>query len=303
MLTNSKIVIDVKDIDKSPILDTGLSLIIENITSQEDFSKAYDFIKRFYEENIYVTLYSNNNKIQKKLSQINYDSQIIAFFIEGDMNFNKKRYCFGDLIRIIQKLTSEDGCPWDKEQTHESIRPNMIEEAYEAVDAVNRNDKEGIMEELGDVMLQTVLNADIAKRNNDFTIEDVISHLCHKLYFRHTHIFGNNKADNALDALSNWEKAKAEEKNYSTTADQIAKLPQNLPALLYCQKALKKLFSSNIINLEDFEKLLKDLALGDYEQKLGSNFISLCAQSLKMNLDAEVILSKTMHQLIKNIYD
>ena len=117
-----------------------------------------------------------------------------------------------ELISIIEKLRAPNGCPWDREQTHYSLRPNMIEEAYEAVDAIDENDMPHLKEELGDVLLQVVLHSQIAKEEGAFDIEDVARELNEKLIHRHPHVFGNAKINNSQDVLNAWDKLKAEEK-------------------------------------------------------------------------------------------
>ncbi|MCL2256331.1 MAG: nucleotide pyrophosphohydrolase [Firmicutes bacterium] len=124
----------------------------------------------------------------------------------------KENYSFEDLMRVIERLTSEDGCEWDKKQTHESILKNMTEEANEACDAILSGDISAIIEETGDVMLQTLFHADIARRNGTYTISDVINVLAKKLISRHPHVFGDKKARTAEEALAFWNDAKRNEK-------------------------------------------------------------------------------------------
>ena len=116
-----------------------------------------------------------------------------------------------ELIEVIRTLRSENGCPWDREQTHASLRPNMLEEAYEAVDAIDENDMAHLREELGDVLLQVLLHSQIADENGDFNIENVAKELKDKLIHRHPHVFGNTKVKNADDVVVNWDKLKQEE--------------------------------------------------------------------------------------------
>lgn len=163
-----------------------------------------------------------------------------AFLPLSDGLMEKKRFGFYDLIFIMKKLTSNDGCPWDKAQTHESIRINMLEEAYEAVEAIDSGDTENLIEELGDVILQSVFHCDMARREGEFDIGDVISALCEKLVFRHTHIFGKDKALDADSALVLWEAAKAKEKKYSSLSEQLERIPVVFPASLRAEKYLKK---------------------------------------------------------------
>ena len=116
---------------------------------------------------------------------------------------------FENLLSLMDTLLGENGCPWDREQTHESLRPNMLEEAGEAVEAIDSKDMDSLMEELGDVLLQVLFHAKIAEKNGTFTIDDVMKRLSEKLVSRHTHVFGNDAALTAEDALLVWEKNKA----------------------------------------------------------------------------------------------
>lgn len=143
-----------------------------------------------------------------------------------------------ELISIIRKLRAPDGCPWDREQTHYSLRPNMIEEAYEAVDAIDDNDMKHLKEELGDVLLQVVLHAQIASEEGAFDIEDVAQELNKKLIHRHPHVFGNAKIDNSDDVLQAWDKLKAEEKTHRKSA--MDGISRSQAALISAQKISKK---------------------------------------------------------------
>lgn len=141
------------------------------------------------------------------------------------------------LIDILETLRSENGCAWDREQTHYSLKKNMIEEAYEAVDAIEDGDCEHLKEELGDVLLQVVLHSQIAKEGNEFTIEDVAKGISDKLVHRHPHVFGDVKVSDTKDILDNWEKLKAEEKKHRKSAmDGISKAQS---ALMSAQKISK----------------------------------------------------------------
>lgn len=142
------------------------------------------------------------------------------------------------LIEIIDTLRSPGGCDWDREQTHATLKRNMLEEAYEAVDAINDNDMKHLQEELGDVLLQVVLHAQIAKEEKAFDIEDVAKTLSDKLIHRHPHVFGNQKVSSTAEILDNWEKLKKEEKPHRTSVmDGISKAQS---ALMSAQKISKK---------------------------------------------------------------
>jgi len=127
-----------------------------------------------------------------------------------NIDLTKENYTFDELVQLVAFLTGENGCPWDKVQTHKSIRGNMLEEAGEAIEAIDSGDIESLKEELGDVLLQSVLHSDIAKRAGEFDINGVISVLCRKIIDRHTHVFGNDKAATAEEAVEFWKKAKKE---------------------------------------------------------------------------------------------
>ena len=142
------------------------------------------------------------------------------------------------LIEIIEILRSENGCKWDREQTHATLRRNMLEEAYEAVDAIDDNDAKHLKEELGDVLLQVVLHAQIAKEEKTFDIEDVAKGISDKLVHRHPHVFGDVKVASTQEILDNWEKLKKEEKPHRTSImDGISK---SQAALMSAQKISKK---------------------------------------------------------------
>lgn len=150
-----------------------------------------------------------------------------------------KRHGFTDLIEIMENLLGENGCPWDRSQTHESIRINLIEEAYELVDAIDRDDLDGMIEESGDVLLQAVFHCMLGKADGEYDVYDATTGLCNKLIKRHTHIFGDKKAASAEEALKCWTAAKNVEKKYVDYSDKMDKLPKNLPALLYAYKMQK----------------------------------------------------------------
>ena len=166
------------------------------------------------------------------------------------------------LIDIVATLRSENGCQWDREQTHQSLRPNMLEEAYEAVDAIDENNMENLREELGDVLLQVVLHAQIAKDNNTFDIEDVAKELSNKLIYRHPHVFGNAKVNSTKEILDTWDRLKKEEKSdRKSVLDGVSK---SQSALMAAQKISKKVVK---VGFEwDSEKSLKECIESEYNE-------------------------------------
>lgn len=153
------------------------------------------------------------------------------------INFkSKSRYDFDDLVEIMNLLRGPEGCPWDREQTHESIRRNFVEEVYEALDAIDRKDDANLREELGDVMMQVVFHARIAQEGGRFDIGDVTDEVCKKLIHRHPHIFGTASADTSDEVLKNWDAIKRVEKGQKDTTQTMREVPHSLPALLYADK-------------------------------------------------------------------
>lgn len=153
---------------------------------------------------------------------------------------NKERYTVEDLLDIMALLRAEDGCPWDREQTHESIRANFIEETYEVIEAIDTKDSALLREELGDVLMQVVFHARISEEAGDFTFDDVADEVCRKLVVRHPHVFGDVKADTTDKVLTNWDKIKAETKHRDTLADTLNSVPRTLPSLMRAAKIAKK---------------------------------------------------------------
>ena len=156
-----------------------------------------------------------------------------------DYNF-KDRYSFDDLVQIMSILRSPEGCPWDREQDHESIRKSLIEETYEVIEAINKKDPVLLCEELGDVLLQIVFHSQMAAEEGQFDIGDVTDGICKKLIERHPHVFGDVKADTAEKVLDNWDDIKRKTKGQKTQGASMEKVPRELPALMRAQKIQKK---------------------------------------------------------------
>ncbi|MDR0491020.1 MAG: nucleoside triphosphate pyrophosphohydrolase [Oscillospiraceae bacterium] len=153
---------------------------------------------------------------------------------------NKPSYDVADLKNIIELLRSPKGCPWDSEQTHESIRRNLLEEAYEAAEAIDERNTEHLCEELGDVLMQVVFHADIEEKAGRFSLDSVADAACKKLIRRHPHVFGQARVKDSVEVLSNWDAIKRDEKNQEMTADAMRSVARSLPALWRAEKLQKK---------------------------------------------------------------
>lgn len=214
------------------------------------------------------------------------------------------------LVDIIAVLRGENGCPWDKEQTHKSLRPNMLEEAYEAVDAIDDADISNLREELGDVLLQVVLHAQIAKDNGEFDIEDIAKELSAKLIHRHPHIFGDVHVESADDVMVNWDKLKKEEKTYRKSI--LDGIPKSQSALMSAQKISKKVVKvgfewdsveslKNCIRSEykEFDEAVKSGNYEFMEDEMGDIFFATVNLARWYKIDAEQALLRANKKFIK----
>lgn len=157
------------------------------------------------------------------------------------INFvRKEKYGFDDLVRITKILRSPEGCPWDREQTHKSIRMNFVEETFEACEAIDNDDTVLLREELGDVLAQVVFHAELESEIGSFDIDDVADGVCKKFIERHPHVFGDVSADTSDEVLKNWDEIKRREKNQKTHFSAMDSVARSLPALMRAEKLQSK---------------------------------------------------------------
>ena len=174
------------------------------------------------------------------LDRLDWIDYLTSLCISGIDSFQKKYYNVNNLIEIMEVLRSKEGCPWDSMQTHDSLKQYLIEETYEVLEAIDKEDDFLLEEELGDLLLQIIFHSQIAKERNVFSIDDVVSGICEKMIFRHPHVFKNAKADNIDEVMSTWEEQKRQEKQIKNIADSMEMIPKELPALLKSEKIQKK---------------------------------------------------------------
>lgn len=215
----------------------------------------------------------------------------------------KKYKNLEELIDVVAKLRAPDGCPWDREQTHTSLRPNMLEEAYEAVDAIDENDMAHLREELGDVLLQVLLHSQIASESNEFTLDDVAKELKEKLIHRHPHVFGTAKINNADDVLKTWDKLKSEEKiERKSTMDGLSR---SQAALISAQKISKRavktgfewpneesLYDCVMSEIEEFKEAEIEKDKNHMEEEMGDILFAIVNLARWNKIDAEQALLK-----------
>ena len=181
----------------------------------------------------------------------------------------KSRYDINDLLSIMKILRSENGCPWDKVQTHESIRTDLIEECYEVCEGIDRNSPEILREELGDLLMQVVFHAQIETEENHFDFDDVCNDICQKLIYRHPHVFGEVKADTEDEVLKNWDALKKASKKQETYTETLESVPKTFPALLRGEKVCKRAARAGlpINNAEDCINKIQ-AALGELSRRI-----------------------------------
>ena len=208
---------------------------------------------------------------------------------------NKEKYCADDLRKIMEILRSENGCPWDKVQTHKSIRQDMLEEAYETVEAIDFESDEMLCEELGDVLLQVMFHSRIAEEEGRFSVDDVYTGVCKKMIERHPHIFGDVRVKTVDDVLTNWDAIKQNSKKRDTLKEQLDGVCKALPALMLASKYSSKCMKNGIEIETSFEFPKAD------EDEIGEALFRLVAFSKKNGIDPELALRKKCESFLKKI--
>ena len=215
---------------------------------------------------------------------------------------SKDSYSVSDLVRIVRVLRSENGCPWDKVQTHKTIKKDLLEETYEVMEAIDCDSPEMMQEELGDVLLQVVFHTVLESEQGHFELDDVTNDVCRKLIVRHPHVFGNVNVEGVDDVLRNWDSIKMDTKGQETFTDTLKSVPKIFPALMRAQKLGKRAAKSGFdfeSPQQAFDSLKSEVSeveevLGDKDkaaQELGDLMFSCVNVARKLGLDAEELLS------------
>ncbi len=237
------------------------------------------------------------------------------------------KYTIEDLIAVVRRLFAPDGCPWDRAQTHDSLRRNLPEEAYEAVDAIDSGRSERIADELGDVLLQVLMHSAIAERDGEFQFDDVTDNLSRKLISRHSHVFGTDTADSPDAVLTVWDKNKMREKGHASFSETLTDVPAGLPALMRADKLQKRAakagfdwpdaagarekINEELAEVEDvllkngkplYEKLSaeKDAAVHrEAEAEVGDLLFACVNYARLLGIDPEIALNRTNAKFIR----
>lgn len=219
----------------------------------------------------------------------------------------KERYDIDDLLKIMEILRSENGCPWDREQNHKSIRKDFLEEVYEACEAIDLEDRELLREELGDVLLQVVFHARIEEEKGSFCFGDCVNELCNKLIVRHPHVFGEVKVKNTEEVLSNWNDIKQQTKGQETYTETLRSVCGALPALMRAQKIGKRAQRAGM-DFPDMESALRSLEseiaevraanAEELAEELGDMLFSAVNAVRLAGYDAEELLTKASDKFV-----
>lgn len=226
----------------------------------------------------------------------------------------KEKYNFNDLLRIMEILRAPDGCMWDREQDHQSIRRNFIEETYEVCEAIDEQDPEHLKEELGDVLLQVVFHAQMEKEKGVFDIGDVADGICKKLIYRHPHIFGTVEVGSSEEILRNWDELKRKEKHQKSDTDTLASVAKSLPGLIRAEKLQKKAAKvgfdwENAQGAlekagEELDEVKRAIAGdGDPEEEIGDLLFAAVNVARHLKVDPERAMEKTCNKFIRRFAD
>ena len=234
---------------------------------------------------------------------------LTSIYIPKDLG-NKKD--FQDLLDIIETLRNPGGCPWDREQTHESLKSALLEECYEVIDAIENEDEDDLIEELGDVLLQVVFHASIGKEDGYFDIMDVIGGISNKMINRHPHVFGNEKANTSEQVLVNWDEIKKEEKGIKTLTEEMQNIAKSLPATTRAYKVQKKAkkvgFDWDDVNcamdkvkeeLNEIKDVYNCEDKSIIEGEVGDLLFACINVARFLEVDGELALDKTIKKFIK----
>lgn len=241
---NSFKMIDALSLDEQKP-DTSCLNIVCQVYDKEIASDVKLALSEYYDDETEVYLLTSSateNSITEKLKLYEIDfseniNHLTSLVIPPQNSLSTPRE-FDSLVYVIAALRGENGCPWDKEQTHETLTPYVVEEAYEVVSAIKKKDCDNLCEELGDLLLQVVLHAQIAEEKNEFNIHDVINSVNQKMVRRHPHVFANSGLPE--DLYKNWDEIKKDEHKYCTITEEMKDVAEALPALTYAEKIQKK---------------------------------------------------------------
>lgn len=310
-------IIDAFDI-KNQILDKRIGLIVTQVYNKFIASDVKLALLEYYKDDTEIYFIRaagvKDTESIRTMPLYELDRQgdidyLTSIYIPRDVENNKDFY---DLLDIMEKLRSSDGCPWDREQTHESIKKSMIEESYEVVEAIEKNDDNMVIEELGDVLFQIVFHAQLGKEEGIYNINDIISGICSKMIYRHPHVFGDSNCETSSDVIKKWDEIKKNEQGLKSHTDELKHVPKILPALMRADKVQKKAAKVGF-DLDSIEGVFNKVLEEFYEVKneynaskkdrileeVGDLIFSVVNVARFLDIDSEFALNYTIDKFIK----
>lgn len=312
-------IIDAFDLGEE-LLDKRTGIIItqvyDNLIASEVKLKLLDYYRGNENMEIYFVRGAGIPEVEsiRKIKIYELDRQkdidyLTSVYVPQCTGINKD---FPDLVHIMDILRGDGGCPWDKEQTHETLKQNLIEESYEVLDAIDKNDFEHMKEELGDVLLQVVFHARMGKEEGYFDIQDVVQGICDKMINRHPHIFGDIKADSSEEVLKNWDEIKKKEHRIESYTDELRYIPKNLPALMRADKVQRKAkkvgfdwdnvegaISKVLEELNEVKDVYKGKNRAKIIEEVGDLIFAAVNVSRFLDIDPEIALNSTIDKFIE----
>lgn len=309
-------IIDAFDI-KMQVLDKRLGTIITQVYNKFIASEVKLALSEYYKEDteIYFVRAAGVKGLEsiRKMPLYELDRQgdidyLTSVYIPKDIENTKDFY---DLLNIMETLRGENGCPWDKEQTHESLKRDLIEECYEVLEAIDEKDEEKLVEELGDVLLNVVFHAQIGKEDGYFNVNDVLKAICTKMIERHPHVFGNVDAETSDEVLVNWDKIKKKEQGLKTYTDELRHVAKNLPALIRADKVQAKAkkvgfdwdrvecaMDKVLEELNEVKDVYKDQNVARIQEEIGDLLFASVNVARFLDIDPELALNYTIEKFI-----
>ncbi|MBC8062459.1 MAG: nucleoside triphosphate pyrophosphohydrolase [Clostridiaceae bacterium] len=302
---------------KNQIQDRRSGIIITQVYNNLIASEVKLWLSEYYEDDseIYFVRAAGVKGIEviRKIPIYEIDRQkdidyLTSLYIPKDTRSKD----FNDLLEIMDILRGAQGCPWDKEQSHESLKKYLIEESYEVLEAIDEKNDDMLIEELGDVLLQVVFHAKIGKEEGYFNINDVIKGICNKMINRHPHVFGTEIINTSEEVLTTWDKIKKDEKGFDTLTEELKHVGKNLPALMRAEKVQKKAskigFDFNAVEyamdkiieeLQEVKDVYKSNNKAKILEEIGDLLFSVVNVSRFLDIEPESALHCTIEKFIK----
>lgn len=276
-------------------IDPLCPLVITEIDTRVLAGEAKLFLMHVYpdEQPVYFLPHGGDGAVRIPLCDADRQSDYghtCALIVPPVGYEQRERFVMRDLEDIVRRLRGVGGCEWDRAQTHQSLRRFLIEEAYEACEAIDEQDPDRLCDELGDVLFQVVIHAAIAQEHADFALEDVVSAICAKMIRRHEHVFAGKPLSNAQAVSENWERIKREQRGQTTTAQAIRGISKALPAIMRAQKAVKKAQAAGYMPLPAEAQ--------SEEERIGAALLATIAQAQCKNVDAQQALEGALRRYI-----